>query len=513
MGQALVLGGVFIALAIVRPLADGAADAQRRLRTTLSLTAAGAAGVMIAQVVASAIQLSALADGREWPLGAAAATPFFRAAIVRVIASLGIIVSCRRVYRRPSRPAEWTALVTLALVIGWSAAWLSHAAGRLEGRALLLGLDSLHQVAAGVWVGGLVHMLAIAFKRDDLGWPAAVLRRFSTMAITAVATLVIAGGWLALRYVGGVHALFGTAYGLMVVTKVVVLLGLLALGGANFRAIRRLPREAPMAPLRLRRFVEVEVGLGVTVLLAAASLTSLPPAVDVVADRASLTEVSSRFAPRWPTFSTPSYEELARAGSITDRAAPRTDEDSAWSEYNHHIAGLFVLVMGILAALDSVGHRRWARHWPLLFLGLAGVLFVRNDPEAWPLGPTGFGQSLTDPEILQHRLFVLLLVAFGIFEWLVRTGRLASPRPAFVFPLLCAVGGSLLLIHSHSVNNLKAEFLMEVTHTPLGLLGILAGWSRWLELRLPTRDGRLPSRLWAVALTLVGLLLLFYRER
>ena len=76
-------------------------------------------------------------------------------------------------------------------------------------------------------------------------------------------------------------------------TKVVMLGGLLVLGALNFRAVRRLRPGRAAASLRLRRFVEVELGLGVTVLFAAASLTSLPPAVDVVADRATLAEVAA----------------------------------------------------------------------------------------------------------------------------------------------------------------------------------------------------------------------------
>ena len=53
---------------------------------------------------------------------------------------------------------------------------------------------------------------------------------------------------------------------------------------------------------------------------------------------------------------------------------------------------------------------------------------------------------------------------------------------------------------------------MEVTHLPLGLLGVLIGWTRWLELRLPAADRRIPGRIWPPALALVGLLLVLYRE-
>ncbi|MGC4051641.1 MAG: hypothetical protein QM757_19995 [Paludibaculum sp.] len=94
---------------------------------------------------------------------------------------------------------------------------------------------------------------------------------------------------------------------------------------------------------------------------------------------------------------------------------PRNADDIAWSEYNHHWAGLFVLAIGILALLNRAG-LRWARHWPLLFLGLAAFLFVRSDPETWPLGDIGLIE-LRDVEVLQHRVFVLLLIAFALFEW------------------------------------------------------------------------------------------------
>jgi putative copper resistance protein D len=70
----------------------------------------------------------------------------------------------------------------------------------------------------------------------------------------------------------------------------------------------------------------------------------------------------------------------------------------------------------------------------------------------------------------------------------------------------------LLLTHSHAALNLKAEYLTEVTHAPLGVLAVIAGWGRWLELRLPPTDARLPGRIFVVALALVGVLLVLYRE-
>jgi putative copper resistance protein D len=59
--------------------------------------------------------------------------------------------------------------------------------------------------------------------------------------------------------------------------------------------------------------------------------------------------------------------------------------------------------------------------------------------------------------------------------------------------------------------DLKEEFLVEVTHVPIGILGSFVGWARWLELRLP-QAGPGPGWVWRSSLVVVGALLLFYRE-
>jgi len=508
-GQAVAIGGVLFALLLLRPaLAEGPA-ARARLVRSLWLTAVGAAVVAGAQVLSLGVQISVLGDTvGGWPVAEVARTSFFRAGIVRIVACFGLVVGCLALVRRPEPLRWWIALAGLTVLLGAGSAWTSHAAGRLGPRAELLVLDALHQVAAGVWIGGLLHLILAASSRSETGWSARLLKRFSATAFVSVVILVLAGVGLAVAYVDGSGALLGTSYGSMILTKAAILGGVLLLGGANFLAVRRLPSGAAVTVPRLRRFVEVEFGLGATVLFVAASLTSLPPAGDVVADRAALTEVGVRFTPRWPVLTSPKISEMP----VADRDAPRTDADRAWSEFNHHWAGIFVLAMGLLALVHAAGRVRWARHWPLVFLGLAGFLLVRNDPGAWPLGPLGFWESMRYPEVLQHRIFVLLVIAFGIFEWLVRTDRVRVHGAALVFPLLCAVGGGLLLTHSHAGLNLKEEYLIEVTHVPLGVLAMVTGWSRWLELRLPAPSGRIAGRIWPIAFTLIGVALILYRE-
>lgn len=169
-------------------------------------------------------------------------------------------------------------------------------------------------------------------------------------------------------------------------------------------------------------------------------------------------------------------------------------------------------MVGLLAVLARSGIAGWARNWPLAFLGLAVFIFLRADPENWPLGPRSFWQSFAVADVLQHRLFVLLIVAFAGFEWSVQTGRIPSGRAGLVFPMVCAIGGALLLTHSHSLGNIKEELLAELSHSTLAILAVAAGWSRWLELRLDGSWRRAPAWIWPICFVFIGVILLNYRE-
>jgi putative copper resistance protein D len=501
-GQAVAIGGVLFALLVLR-----ARPGEPGVVRVWTLVAVGAAAVAAAQTGMLALLAGALDAPTGTLTGRLVATQYFRATVARALAAVVLIIAALAVRRAPRVGTWWPLLLGGAAAMIISASWMSHAAARLEHRTLLLVLDAIHQVAASAWIGGLLCLIVVVFRRGDTPAPAVIVQRFSALALVAVSVLVVAGVSLTWNYVDSVRGLIGTAYGLMVMTKGLLLAGLLVLGGLNNRSVRRLEPGQPLTAPRLRRFVEVEFGIGVTVLFAAASLTSIPPAMDVVADRATPAEVAAIFAPRWPSFESPEHDTLP----YDQPEAPRTDADRAWSEYNHHVSGVFVLVMGLLSLIELTGVS-WARHWPLVFLGLAAFMLVRNDPGSWPLGPQGFWEGMADPSVLQHRVFVVLVIVFGLFEWLVRTGRLRAPRFALVFPLLCAVGGGMLLTHSHASLNLKTEFLMEVTHAPLGVLAVLVGWGRWLQLRLAAPEGRLSGRLAASAMTVIGVLLLLYRE-
>jgi copper resistance protein D len=451
------------------------------------------------------------------------AASFFRADCVMVAAALTLFLLLR--FGRGIGAAS----VAAATIVASSVA-LSHAASRMEDRPLLLLLTAAHHVGAAAWLGGMASLLVAIRHSDDARKIHTMAQRFSTTAIVSVASLVIAGVGMAWLYVGSWSGIYGTSYGLMVLGKTYLLLLALTLGASNFWLIRRTRSDAAPVLLRLRRFSEVEIGLGFTALLAAASLTSQPPAIDLTAhDLLSGHDIVERVSWKTPRLHSPKVSDLPPQVSLKQHLEDVSFSggqendlmNQRWSEYNHQWAGLIVLSAGLLAFVSRIRGQRWAKNWPLLFIGLAIFLILRADPETWPLGPRSFWASFAESDVLEHRLYAALITAFAIFEWAVETGRVKSQAAALVFPWLCAVGGALLLTHSHGTGNLAGELYAELSHTPIALLGATAGWGRWLELRAPAAEGspggksavvRVASWIWPVCLVLVGLILLDYRE-
>jgi putative copper resistance protein D len=104
------------------------------------------------------------------------------------------------------------------------------------------------------------------------------------------------------------------------------------------------------------------------------------------------------------------------------------------------------------------------------------------------------------------------VMVFGLFEWRVRTGNLGDTRAAYVFPVSNIVGGVMMLTHSHVLENIQEALLIEVSHIPIGLLALVAGSARWLELRADSRVRERAAWVWPLAFMGVGLVLMFYRE-
>jgi putative copper resistance protein D len=519
--QSVAVGGLAFLLMLVWPLA-GALGASGPVleRRALRLVFLSACALLAAEALAAAALTLMLAGTLEIPIDQAAEA---RAVAVDLMAAvLGAVIALAAWRARRGGGAIRSAAPVLAALLLGVQAGATHAVSQFEGAVALAAAELLHMGGAAVWIGGIPYFLMALTDVTDPTARASVARRFSLMSVGAVAALLAGGLLMAVYYVGTPRALYGTSYGVMLTAKITLLLGLLFLGGLNFLAVRKLKNEPAGPLLRTRRFAETEIGVGLTVIFCAASLASLPPARDLPNDRASFAEIVDRLEPRLPIrLDSPDFEALSAAlppealkNLPPGAQPPRSPADIAWSEYNHHWAGLFVVAMGVMALLERMSRRLAPvmRHWPLVFLGLAGFLFLRADEAVWPLGRLGLIESLRDPEIAQHRLLTLLIVAFGLFEWQVRLGRIKAWWAAYVFPISTATAAAFLLTHSHALSNLKEETLIEITHTPLALVGVAAGWSRWLELRLDGEAKKIAGLVWPVAFIFAGLMLVFYRE-
>jgi putative copper resistance protein D len=446
---------------------------------------------------------------------------FFVTGLVTIIASLAIAATASRRLVHPRNP-----IVLLSLLVLACGVLASHAVSRMQDRAFLLACTAVHQFAAAVWIGGLpqlwMSLRASDSSQDGPRAPSPVLRRFSRLALGSVVALLLSGLAMAFRYIDSPAALYGTAYGVMLVVKVVFFAGLISIGAFN-RMLLRSPDHVRAKRL-LRHVLEAEIGIGITAILAAASLTSQPPAADLKLGRVTAGEIYERMKPSWPKLGSPRLSEVSASSlQATKRARQaglppppvhaNTLADIGWSEYNHHWAGVFVLLLGVLAALAQ-GHKHHAggaRYWPLLLIGLALFILLRADPEGWPLGPDNFWENIQQGEVLQHKAYALLILVFAVFELRVQLGK-ARAHAAYVFPAVCALGGALLLTHPHSLDNIKEQLLAELSHAPIAIAAVLAGWSRWLQVRLPAGEGGLATRIWPACFVVIGVILLNYRE-
>jgi len=191
----LALGGVAWLRLVLRAEPHTKPDAATRL--SLHVVAVAAAGVAATQVALMGVALASLAESHgAWPIARYFETAFARVAVLRGVLGLGVAALAWTLARRAAGRMAWHGLATGAVVLVAASAVLSHAVARVEGRAWLLLLDALHQVAAAVWVGGLAHLVLYASvdragTRADASLRANVTPRFSRLALVSVGTLVV----------------------------------------------------------------------------------------------------------------------------------------------------------------------------------------------------------------------------------------------------------------------------------------------------------------------------------
>ncbi|MCC6140477.1 MAG: hypothetical protein IT389_07660 [Nitrospira sp.] len=221
--------------------------------------------------------------------------------------------------------------------------------------------------------------------------------------------------------------------------------------------------------------------------------------------------------------------EAAAVGSTEhghDHHAPTLWPDSwegskagvAYSEFNHHLAGLFVLLIGFSEMAQALRSPSlsWIRMLlPASLLGMAAFLLIWSDHQAWPIGPMSFAETFwgNDHEIFQHKIYGLLALTVGLIEWFRRLDRLDHVGWLVPLPLFAMIGGLMLFTHSHGAHPAAQKIAMH--HALMGTLAVSAGSSRLASAGRGVFMGWSRSRwetIWAGLILLIGLQLLVYSE-
>jgi len=191
---------------------------------------------------------------------------------------------------------------------------------------------------------------------------------------------------------------------------------------------------------------------------------------------------------------------------------------NAYSEFNHHLTGMMVIIIGLCELRQALPMLFWA--WTRFLLPGALLIsgffvLVWSDHDAWPIGSLSFMQTFFagDSEIFQHKSYALLLLAVGTIELLRRLRQVGHALWSTPLPAFAIIGGFMLFGHSHGIHPSAQK--IAIGHALIGTMAVTAGSSKLLSdwLRSPSHSQHSKwELLWAGLILLIGLQLLMYSE-
>jgi hypothetical protein len=216
------------------------------------------------------------------------------------------------------------------------------------------------------------------------------------------------------------------------------------------------------------------------------------------------------------------HDKMSTAANLAEDSemTAKLMADERESEFNHRLAGVFVIVAGVFMLIHTDLDKRfpWTKYvWPVTFLASGIFLLVWSDTELWPFGHRQWIEALrNNPEVRQHKTYAVLLLVLGILEWLRTSGTLKAAWSRWVFPVTAVVGSVLLLFHEHGggmhgPNHMVVMERIKSEHLSFAAVGFAIGLTNALAGNKGTWRGAF-ARIWPVLMVVLGVLLLFYRE-
>jgi len=296
----LVAGAVFFLVFVAAPAwrGAGAGTVAIKVRTrvaliawiSLALAAISGAAWLVLTAAAMSDRPPEQVFGVLWTV--LSQTVFGRDWLLRLLLACALAATLPPLLSRRGHRSPWlaAAAAVLAAAFAGTLAWSGHAAGGLGSEAIFHpAADALHLIAAAAWVGALPPLIALfaAAGADDASLAIArtATTRFSMLGIASVGTLLATGIVNTFYLVGNVPALYGTAYGRLLLIKIALFLTMVAIAAVNrFLLTPQLLQRANIAASRdalrrLRRHAAIEALAGAIIIAIVAVLGTMAPAI------------------------------------------------------------------------------------------------------------------------------------------------------------------------------------------------------------------------------------------
>jgi putative copper resistance protein D len=217
------------------------------------------------------------------------------------------------------------------------------------------------------------------------------------------------------------------------------------------------------------------------------------------------------------------HDEHEGMSMSADEPGPTDATLLSWkreSEGNHHLIGFFLALSGLFILAQGTVTKRFplvAYVWPACFVLSGLFVLVYSDTELWPFGPKPWIQgTITNPEVIQHKIFAILLLVVGLIETERVRRHLTEAWLGWIFPVLAMAGSVLLLFHSHNAgmhgpDHMAVMERIQSEHFSYAAAGFGIGLAKGLA-EIPTKWQVIFAKGWPTLMVVLGVLLMRYVE-
>ncbi|MFL6407604.1 MAG: copper resistance protein CopC [Nitrososphaeraceae archaeon] len=262
VGQVLVVGAAFATLWLWKPISeiiwlkDTIAPVRNRIdRSLIILMLIGSAILIVSDFGIIYVQANDLGTGINEAIG----TKFGSVWVMRTIESFILFAVSLGIYLRRVRgrikPAfimspskgEVVSLLVIGLAILATTTLIGH--GATSGQLLPIATDFIHNLAASLWIGGIIYLAFIVapkLKQAEIleenvkaTTLSIIIPRFSTIPVTILGVIVVTGPFLLYFIENNLDLTLASLYGKWLIIKLSLAAIMITIGGYNQRVIQR----------------------------------------------------------------------------------------------------------------------------------------------------------------------------------------------------------------------------------------------------------------------------------